>query len=488
MACISKKSNDEQYGFKRVPEKVEDITAEWCEKALKIGNYKAIISQDTKVESVEVTRLQNEITGVMDGGGFSGSTLLRITLRYRENTSGDEPTSIICKISLGSDIKWNLFWRLVMYSSNGGGFDEVLMRNEMSFLQNAIPLMENTDYKHPKIYYVGANNKKERGFVSSVVFNTPTKVKSVILMEDMAGYRSSAVGHILAKEDAILCMKNVAILHAKFWGDKELEAKSKFRIANTEKQYRGAAYNKMSKYMRSQKMSSSEKMQAQIRKGMRSDWRTCEFMTIKPDGKKPAWFRAEPLENDSFAVLDDPLVKEMLDVFSKRIPEYDRKRLQPYLQKPIQTLLHGDFHGGNHMYGQEDKKEEIVAIDFQMAGTGRSLIDFIYLILMSLSAHSFQDIIDIAKEYHDQLISSGVDVYSWSELQQDFESGMIEMLIMCISMFTMMKPKTLEKMTDGFGEKSEDAKKIFGGECGMYAKVFLIVTDFYIKDKDNFMT
>ena len=81
MACISKKSNDEQYGFKRVPEKLEDITAEWCEKALKIGNHKAIISQDTKVESVDVTRLQNEITGVMDGGGFSGSTLLRITLR-----------------------------------------------------------------------------------------------------------------------------------------------------------------------------------------------------------------------------------------------------------------------------------------------------------------------------------------------------------------------------------------------------------------------
>ena len=177
----------------------------------------------------------------------------------------------------------------------------------------------------------------------------------------------------------------------------------------------------------------------------------------------------------------------MLNVFSKRIPEYDRKRLQPYLEKPIQTLLHGDFHGGNHMYGQKDNTGEIVAIDFQLTGTGRSLNDFFYLILMSLSVHSFQDIMDILKEYHEQLISNGVDAYSWSELQQDFESGIMEILIMLLQMFTMMKPKTLMKMTDGWGEKSEEAKKIFGGECGMYAKVFLIVTDLYLKDKDNFM-
>ena len=145
---------------------------------IKIGNHKPMISQETKVESVEVKRLQNELTGVMDGGGFSGSTLLRITPKYGGTTSGDEPESIICKISLGSDIEWSLFWRFIVYTQNGGGMDEIIMRNEMNFLQNAIPLMEGTDYKHPKIYYAGVNNKKERGFMASVVFNTPTNVNS----------------------------------------------------------------------------------------------------------------------------------------------------------------------------------------------------------------------------------------------------------------------------------------------------------------------
>ena len=92
---------------------------------------------------------------------------------------------------------------------------------------------------------------------------------------------------------------------------------------------------------------------------------------------------------------------------------------------------------------------------------------------------------DILKEYHNQLTSHGVQDYSWSEFEQDFECSMIELLIMELSMFTMMKPKTIMKMADGWGEKSEDAKKIFGN--GMYAKVFLIVTDLYLKDKDNFM-
>ena len=150
--------------------------------------------------------------------------------------------------------------------------------------------------------------------------------------------------------------------------------------------------------MRNQKVSSSEKIQDQIKKGMESEWKTCQLMVFDNDAKKPTWFRAEPLENESFSVLDDPLVKEMLSVFSKRLPDYDKKYLQPFLEKPIQTLMHGDFHGGNHMYGQGEKEGEIVAIDFQLAGTGRSLGDFTYLILMSLSVHSFQDIMDILKE------------------------------------------------------------------------------------------
>ena len=68
--------------------------------------------------------------------------------------------------------------------------------------------------------------------------------------------------------------------------------------------------------MRNQKVSSSEKVQDQIKKGMESEWKTSQLMVLDNDAKKPSWFRAEPMENESFSVLDDPLVKEMLSVFS----------------------------------------------------------------------------------------------------------------------------------------------------------------------------
>ena len=82
-SCIngnaSSNLNDQQYGFKVVPEFLTDITPEWCEKALQKG---LTISKQTKVIEVETKPLTNETTGVKDGGGMSGSTLVKLTLTY----------------------------------------------------------------------------------------------------------------------------------------------------------------------------------------------------------------------------------------------------------------------------------------------------------------------------------------------------------------------------------------------------------------------
>merc|ERR1712226_1648363 len=103
--------------------------------------------------------------------------------------------------------------------SNGGGYDEYMYRQETNFLKYVLPVMETTLYKYPKMYFYGIEDKGDRGFGSSVLLDKPTKVKSVILMEDMKGWRSSAPGVAISKKDAILCVKNVAILHATFWGE-----------------------------------------------------------------------------------------------------------------------------------------------------------------------------------------------------------------------------------------------------------------------------
>ena len=65
----------------------------------------------------------------------------------------------------------------------------------------------------------------------------------------------------------------------------------------------------------------------------------------------PLWLTIRPQEDGSYEVLKDPIVQEMLDVFIQRMPDYYELKYKKSLKMPLQTLIHGDFHGGNHMYG-----------------------------------------------------------------------------------------------------------------------------------------
>ena len=60
----------------------------------------------------------------------------------------------------------------------------------------------------------------------------------------------------------------------------------------------------------------------------------------------------------------------MLEVFIERIPDYYEHKLKRSLKKPLQTLVHGDFHGGNHMYGTDENEGKVIALDYQMFGKG----------------------------------------------------------------------------------------------------------------------
>ena len=135
----------------------------------------------------------------------------------------------------------------------------------------------------------------------------------------------------------------------------------------------------------------------------------------------------------------------MLEVFIERIPDYYEHKLKKSLKKPLQTLVHGDFHGGNHMYGQGEKEGKIVALDYQMAGHGRVATEFVYFFMLSLSAHSHDELMDLAKEYHHTLEEQRVTNYSWAEFKDDIETTLIAMTANIIGMMTFMKPIAREK-------------------------------------------
>ena len=271
MACVSKKNRDEpSYGFKIVPDSLDDITAEWCEAALKHGN---VIGADVKLLSIKVNRLQNADTGVMDGGGLSGSTLARVDhIQYTGNAIGNEPTSLVCKLSLGSGYNMPLWVRTMFFLQMGGSLDEALYRTEIQFIEKVLPLLKDSRYKFPEIYFSGISDKGSTGFAGYVILDRPTKVKCVLLMEDMVGCKSVAVGKMLTKDEAGLCLKNVAGLHAKFWGDQENSIKTSLGVAKPEKDYRGACYSKLAAGIRNSALKSSEVIQSNIDKMFASEW------------------------------------------------------------------------------------------------------------------------------------------------------------------------------------------------------------------------
>ena len=137
------------------------------------------------------------------------------------------------------------------------------------------------------------------------------------------------------------------------------------------------------------------------------------------------------------------------------------------------------------MYGQGDNEGKIVALDYQMAGHGRVATEFIYLFMLSLSAHNLEELMDLAKEYHYTLEEHGVTDYSLAEFKDDIEMMLIDGGVNFIGLMSFMKPKTLLSFAEGFGEKGEEFKKIF--ENGIYGKFFILLTSIYLSDKEHFM-
>ena len=65
--------------FKVVPETLEDITPFWCQTVLQKGSA---ISKDTTVTAIEIKQITDEKSGSKDGGGLSGSTLVKLIPTY----------------------------------------------------------------------------------------------------------------------------------------------------------------------------------------------------------------------------------------------------------------------------------------------------------------------------------------------------------------------------------------------------------------------
>ena len=83
-------------------------------------------------------------------------------------------------------------------------------------------------------------------FTKHVILDGPTLTKSVMIMEDLSCWKSASPSNPISKEQMVSCLKNVAVLHAKFWGLKNVDSLN-IGVSKVEQDTRQAAYQKMAK-------------------------------------------------------------------------------------------------------------------------------------------------------------------------------------------------------------------------------------------------
>ena len=472
--------------FKEVPDSLEDITAQWCDAALR---KEGIIDSSTTVLSIKVNRLVNNETGALDGGGMTPTQMVRIKLTYEGCTSDCKPPdSMIAKhlntgkCMFAGEVVFRIFIALLM----GRNREEKVWRTDIKFHREALPLMSDK-FSHPKVYYTAISDGGNRSFIDEVIRAAPHKLRSITLMQDMDGWKSQMAGVNRATFDQSLpTITNIAAFHGSFWGDQNKKIRDSFDPALGEMELRGSLYSKLMSKKRNKFSSSVNSLRKSVYKGIKQ-WCDSGWMKFSKHIPFPSWIASNPDEEGNIRVLKNEQIIDMLDVYVERFPEFTKDLSKKFLRCPSQTLLHGDFHNGNHMYLEEDGKVKVVAFDFQTVGQGMAVSDLVQFILLSRHHTSFNEEIELLKAYHEALLSFGVTDYTFDDLKNHFIIGCFENLTKLMMDFSDRTPEKMMKMLKGmFGEeKFADFTKML--ESGIASGIFLFLTSLYLRDKDMFL-
>ena len=76
--------------------------------------------------------------------------------------------------------------------------------------------------------------------------NKPSPVKSILVMEDLSDWKVKIVGTMLSQNEIILCLKNIACMHARFWGEKKKDIDEFLKYVHHSSEIRGLCLMKSS--------------------------------------------------------------------------------------------------------------------------------------------------------------------------------------------------------------------------------------------------
>ena len=227
-------------------------------------------------------------------------------------------------------------------------------------------------------------------------------------------------------------------------------------------------------------------------------------------------------DDDNYIVFDDPMIKEMFQVMKERYPKFNQLKAKEWVKRHPETVVHGDFHSGNHMFGLGENEGEndfineetlnefsfagsVVVFDFQTSGKGLASNDFAQVVNWSYDVKTYEEVDQLARGnnngmngfmvqiyetiagYHRDLCQNGVKDYALEDFLSDVKIAIAEQVVSVLKTANDMKPDTFEKMINNIigEEKAQDFMKLM--EKGLFVKPLLALTTLYVHDKDNFL-
>jgi hypothetical protein len=402
--------------FNELPSCGAELRLEWLQRF-----WSADIESFSLEQVVAETR-----PGVLkqDGGGASGPSIVRVALTWKAGTSG--PASAVLKISNNAtEPALPLKTRALLVLTKL--YPTELNANELLWYTSNCSAAVANGYAMPRCYAAACSfpGVKRAGNLSIVLGDGRSDFGTVLVLEDLAGFRSHAQHTDLKTADLESVLRNLAVLHGTYWGRFDSATNGEWTVMD-KSVYGPCTW--LSHVILGTSTSSTFLNRPMLRfhtgrleRAARRKWNTAvgDELFTRFCGC------ASPLRRDD--------VTQALAAVRAALADRQLRALVFDNVEP-QTILHGDSHGWNNLFVQDaarvQRPESSVAVDFQMLGSGRSAWDIVYFLGMSSSgADCYATDVALLRAYYDGLVAAAARcgnsnfdpcVWTFERLQRDY--------------------------------------------------------------------
>jgi hypothetical protein len=155
-----------------------------------------------------------------------------------------------------------------------------------------------------------------------------------------------------------------------------------------------------------------------------------------------------------FSILRNPEMAAMLSAFNASFSIWAADAAQTP-REAAQTIVHGDFHGWNHLFSPDD---ECRVVDFQFLGRGRVADELAYFFMASFDPDPAAEA-ELLELYHHALVEAGVQDYAYEQFLHEYYVSTLTLLLgSIVRAVKFLKPGQYDKL--GLDQKQADLVQV----------------------------